>query len=264
VLGWRGQPPVPDPVTIAAPSATPAASAPPSPPPLDRARLRSDLQRLLRGFACAALDAQIAEDGTVMLTGFAASADDTARLRRDVTALRQVTRVDDRVALRPWPFCEVAAVLRTQTAGGPGAPLIELSHRDALYRGGDPLIVAATVRATGTSYLYVDYVDAGGKVVHLLPTVARPHNRVAANTRVVLGTTPAKAGRGQRVYVVSPPFGTGTLIALSSPRPLFDRPRPEQEEARPYLAALTGALARDSASAERVYASQQAIRLIAR
>ena len=260
VLEWRAREPASS--AAAAPS-VPIAPAPSRPAP-DRTSLRSDLQRLLRGFACAALDAQIAEDGTVTLTGFAASPDDLARLQRDVAALPQVGRIDDRVALRPWPFCEVATLLRIRNDAGPPAPSIELSHRDGLYRGGDPLIVTVATRAPGTHHLYVDYFDAAGRVVHMMPTAAQPRTRIAGNTRLVLGTTPAKARPGQRVYLVAPPFGAGMLIALSSPVPLFDRPRPEQEDARGYLAALAGALAREPAGADRVHASQQPLRLVAR
>jgi hypothetical protein len=237
------------------------------PPPIDRRQLRADLAQLFRSFVCADLSAEIADDGGVTLAGTVARGDELPRLHREVTALPLVSRVDSRATVEPWPFCEVAKLLRTQTAGGPTAPAIEPSHADRVYHEGEALIVSATVNAKTESYLTVDYFDTDGRVVHMLPTGLRPNNHVAGSARITLGAELDKAGRNERVYVISPPFGTGMVIALSSLRPLFSEPRPEQEDARGYLAALAGALVRDpvgAGSAARITSSQQSIMLVAR
>jgi hypothetical protein len=229
--------------------------------------LHDRLAQLFRGFVCAHLDGEIADDGTVTLTGFVSRGDDLARLHRDVSALKQVARVDSRATVQPWPFCEIANLLRTQTADGPTAPTLAPSHADAVYHDGDALIVTATPRDPTSRYLAVDYFDTDGKVVHLLPAPSRPDNRQDPNQPVTLGSEPDKAAPGARVYIVSPPFGSGLVIALSSQRPLFAAPRPEQEDAQAYLAALAGALIRDpvgAGSAAQITSSQQAIHLIAR
>ncbi len=261
--------PAPPPPPVAAPpSPPPQAAAPPiPPPPIDRGQLRSDLAQLFRGFVCADLSAELADDGAVTLVGTVARGDELPRLHREVSALPQVSRVDSRATVEPWPFCEVAKLLRTQTAGGPSAPTLEPSHPDRIYHEGEALIVSATVNAKAESYLYVDYFDTDGRVVHMLPTALRPNNRMAGTARVALGTEPDKAGHNERVYIISPPFGTGMVIALSSLRPLFTEPRAEQEDARSYLAALAGALVRDpvgAGSAARIMSSQQSISLVAR
>ncbi len=255
---------------VVAPSTAAVASAPAAPPPapaVDRVRVRGALSELFRSFPCANLTAEIGDDGTVMLTGLVSRDDELTRLTREVSALPHVPRVDNRATVEPWPFCEVERLLSTQTAGGPTAPQIEASHADRTYHEGDALIVTAINHTRDDSYLYVDFFDTDGKVVHMLPTALRANNRVAANQRVALGTTSGKAARDERVYVIAPPFGTGLVIALSSARPLFAEPRPEQEDVGAYLAALAGALVRDPAgagSAARVTSSHQAITLVAR
>ncbi|MBV8165759.1 MAG: DUF4384 domain-containing protein [Alphaproteobacteria bacterium] len=270
--------PTPAPISTPTPAPPPPVAAPPpqavappipSPPPpsIDRQQLRGDLAQLFRGFVCADLSAELADDGAVTLIGTVARGDELPRLHREVSALPQVSRVDSRATVEPWPFCEVAKLLRTQTAGGPSAPTLEPSHPDRIYHEGEALIVSATVNATAESYLYVDYFDTDGRVVHMLPTALRPNNRLAGGARIALGAEPDKAGHNERVYVISPPFGTGMVIALSSLRPLFPEPRPEQEDARSYLAALAGALVRDpvgAGSAARIMSSQQSITLVAR
>lgn len=225
------------------------------------------LAELFRGFACADLSAEIGDDGTVTLVGFVSSGDDLNRLRHDVAALPHVPRVDNRASVEPWPSCAVIRLLSTQTASGPTAPQIEASHADRVYREGDALTVTATTHTAEDSYLYVDFFDTDGKVVHMLPTAQRASNRLAANQRIALGAAPNKAGRNERVYIISPPFGTGLVTALSSTRPLFTEPRPEQEDAGAYLAALAGALVREPTGAgttARITSSRQAITLVAR
>jgi type VI secretion system FHA domain protein len=260
-------PPAPSPPAPPTPAIANAPAAPTPTPAIDRTRLRGALSELFRSFACANLDAEIGDDGTVILTGFVSRGDELTRLHREVSALPHVPRVDSRAIVEPWPFCEVGRLLSTQTAGGPTAPQIEASNADRTYREGDALLVTATNHANEDSYLYVDFFDTDGKVVHMLPTALRANNRVAANQRVALGAVPGKAGRNERIYVISPPFGTGMVIALSSTKPLFAELRPEQEDAGAYLAALAGALVRDpvgSGRAARVTSSQQSITLVAR
>jgi type VI secretion system FHA domain protein len=262
-------PPPEPPAPAAQPAAPPIPAVLPAipPPTIDKRQLRDELAQLFRSFVCADLSGEIDDDGTVTLAGFVSRGDELPRLHREVTALKQVARVDSRATVEPWPFCEVRNLLRTQTAGGPTAPQIEPSHADRIYHEGEALIVSATANAKGESYLYVDFFDTDGRVVHMLPTTLRPNNRLGANERIALGAPPDKAGRNDRVYIISPPFGTGLVIAVSSLRPLFTEARPEQEDARSYLAALAGALVRDpvgAGSAARITSSQQSITLVAR
>ena len=253
--------PSPPPVVAADPPVELAVAPSAMPPALDRARLDRDLEELFRSFGCADLNARVADDGTVTLTGFVSKGDDLARLTHDVSEQPQVKRVDSRAEVEPWPFCELSTLLSGRTAHGTSIPQIEASHADRVYRGGDALIVAVTAHASAPSYLYVDFYDSTGAVVHMLPTPLRPNNRVTSNQRVTIGTSPTRARRNERIYVVAPPFGMGRLVAMSSPHPLFASPRPEQESAKAYLGALAHALAEDDSA---VTASQQPIVLTAR
>jgi hypothetical protein len=232
-----------------------------APPALDRAALDRDLDALFRGFGCADLNARVADDGTVTLTGFVSKGDDLARLTRDVSAQPQVKRVDSRAGVEPWPFCELSTLLARRASHGDTIPQIEASHADRVYRGGDELIVAVTAHASASSYLYVDFYDSTGAVVHMLPTPLRPNNRVTLNQRITIGTSPARARRNERIYVVAPPFGMSRLVAMTSAQPLFSAARPEQESAKTYLAALAHALVEDPSAVE---ASQESIVLTAR
>ena len=258
------KPPVPS-ATPEKPPAAPAVAVAPAtivqPPPLDRARLHAELARLFHGFPCADLDAEIADDGAVTLTGFVARSDELMRLAHATAALPQVARVDNRATIEPWPFCSVVHLLRTRTSGGPAAPVIEFSHPDLVYRAGDVFRVTATARAPADSYLYVDYFETDGRVVHLLPTRLRADNRVAPEQPVALGAEPDKARRNERVYRVAAPYGTGMVIALSSRRKLFAAARPEQEDARAYLAALADVLAAKPGDDAPITATQQFISL---
>jgi type VI secretion system FHA domain protein len=254
------RPPPPAPAVQALAPAPPPALV--QPPPLDRARLQADLARLFGGFACANLEAEIADGGSVTVTGFVARSDELARLQREAAALPQVPRLDNRATIEPWPSCAVTRLLRTYAADGPSAPLLEPNHPDLVYREGDIFRVTATARAASDSYLYIDYFDTGGRVVHLLPTRWRADNRLAPGQPVMLGAEPAKARRNERFYRVAAPFGTSLLVALSSPRPLFVTPRPEQEDAHAYLIALGEALAPQPGDGDSpIAASRQAITL---
>ena len=103
------------------------------------------------------------------------------------------------------------------------------------------------MRATATNrfdgYLYVDYIDNGGDVVHLFPTPRRPDNRVRAGEQVTLGVPKSRAEPGERFYVIGPPFGPNMILVTSSPVPLFDRQRAEAEKAADYVPALDAAMA---------------------
>jgi hypothetical protein len=64
---------------------------------------------------------------------------------------------------------------------------------------------------------------------------------VRAGQRVVIGALPQE----EQMFRVSPPFGSSRLIAIASPEPLFDRPRPHVElPADDYVAALRSSLKR--------------------
>jgi hypothetical protein len=56
---------------------------------------------------------------------------------------------------------------------------------------------------------------------------------------MTLGTQREGGKAGERVYQIEAPFGPNLIVAIASPKPLFKRPRgEEQESAEAYLSAL--------------------------
>jgi hypothetical protein len=91
-------------------------------------------------------------------------------------------------------------------------------------------------------YLYIDYVDNEGSVVHLLPAAHRPSNAVSANQRVVIGE--------QRKYEIAPPHGEGMIFTIVTRRPIFAQVRPQVETADEYLMVLEEGLRNLSTSGD--------------
>ncbi len=91
-------------------------------------------------------------------------------------------------------------------------------------------------------YLYIDYVDNEGSIVHLLPAEHRSSNAVSANQRVVIGE--------QRKYEIAPPHGEGMIFVIVTRRPIFAQTRPQVEIAGEYLMALKEGLRSLSSSSD--------------
>lgn len=91
------------------------------------------------------------------------------------------------------------------------------------------MTLAARADTDFDGYLYVDYFDREGYVIHLRPGLHSKGDALKADAWVDLG--------GQE-YVVCPPFGTDLVVAISTPLPLFARSRPVMERASDYLRDL--------------------------
>lgn len=215
------------------------------------------LALLLEGFDCARVSASQGAEGTVQLSGFVASAADLRALETSVASLQTVEGVESTVAVRPWPFCAALSVLvdfgprgggtGTGTAGGAAPdyapPVIEFADGAGPLAEGRPLIFTVTASPDFDGYLYVDYIDAQGGVIHLLPEPLHPDNIVYSGEPVQIGLDPVEAGINDRIWRVTPPLGTRMILALSSPVPLFATFRPVEEEAEDYLPELRETLA---------------------
>ncbi len=86
------------------------------------------------------------------------------------------------------------------------------------------------------AYIYVDYFDKDGTVVHVLPNDFVQDNRYAANQDFSLGDG-SGPGRGLEMRV-APPFSQDIAVVLGTSHPLYERPRPLQEDAESYLSWL--------------------------
>jgi hypothetical protein len=226
------------------PASPPAVSAMLSKPPWDRAAAEAKIQEVTQGYRCSELTSTLTDERELRLSGFVSTADDLAKLRSAASGLPDLSVVSSTVHVYEWPHCEVVKILGPVAAPGSDAvaPRLQLNSANLIYKSGDALVVRARGTPNYSGYLYVDYFDNEGNVVHMLPTTLRPKNALKPGEEVTLGTTKQGGKAGERIYEISEPFGANLIIAISSPKRLFpDRPQ-EVENADTYLPVLAGAL----------------------
>ena len=242
--------PAPAPVVVPAPAPAPAPApvvvvpppkppAPPPPAPLTLAELQTRVAARVADIACSRLETGVSPERVVRVSGFVGSGDDLDALRKDITALPGVRRVDADVAVRTWPQCEVYLSFDEALRARGG---VQASLRDAkapsgvqatVLRDGDSLSIEVTTPAYPT-YLYVTYLQANGEAAHLSwPRGAFP-TAVPPNTKVVLGGGVA----GQPVYRIGKPFGDEVVVVVASASPLFTGPMPATASDRDYLTSF--------------------------
>jgi hypothetical protein len=195
--------------------------------------LQAGVAGFVAGYSCAALDYAIGPDRSVTVSGFIPTADDRDRLRGQITGLQGAGKTKFDVRLRPWPFCELTALLAPLATADAGAPVLALAS-GAKHAYVDQRLTLDARMPDFDGFVYLDYWDEEGKVLHLLP-----------NDRQRLNLRPA---RNQLVFAPKNCWSLGgntgeqlvTLIAAS--KRLFSPDRPEVENAKDYLASLKDAL----------------------
>jgi hypothetical protein len=194
---------------------------------------------LMKGFACASLDTAVGADGPVQVLGRVASAEDLQKLKADLTGIAGADAAVD-VDVVGRPFCETLEVMERAITANQQSNLglrILPSNRTGVYREGEPLTLDVAAAAY-QSYVYIDYFQLDGRVVHMLPNDKDKANTRSAGQRFLVGD----AQSGQRVWPIYPPFGREMVTIVAAERPLFAAPRPEIEGASAYLAAMRDAL----------------------
>lgn len=232
------------PVAAAAPPVPPPPAAHPATPAVAHAALLAQIRAATSGYQCADIDASLSADDRLALKGFVSSAGDLAKLRAAVAGMGALRQVAENVSVYIWPHCAVVKLLQSVAQPSvPGtAPQIRFNNPSLVYHAGDTLVVHVTATPAYDGYLYVDYLDNEGNVVHMLPTALKPDNAVKAGQEVTLGA-PKEGGKGgARVYEISEPFGPNLVVAISTPRPLFPQRSKEVENIKDYLPVLTHAL----------------------
>ena len=96
------------------------------------------------------------------------------------------------------------------------------------------------------AYIYVDFFDAGGNVLHLAPNDQVPLTRANPKTAMRVGTQ-SEGDIGLQIYI-GPPYGQEIAVAFAASEPLYEGLRPIIEPAAPYLEYLKSrvALARET------------------
>ncbi len=124
-----------------------------------------------------------------------------------------------------------------------GRPTLTLNHPSAIYHPGEVVIAEATATSLFDGYLYVDFYDVDGYVVHVLPsrhTDRHTDRHVAAGESLVLGDDRQPAGF---TLMIIPRYGEEAFVVTSMRASLNAGMRPEVEPAADYLRALRDRLA---------------------
>ena len=201
--------------------------------------LRARLAAATEGYACAAVSSSLTSNRSARVSGHVATPEDLARLRGATAAIPGIASLDFAVSLMQRPHCDVAGLLDPLTLGaGRDAPSLTFAPAaSAAYIGGKP---ALDMRAPGfDSFIYVDYFDSGGQVLHLFPNAHDKFNLRSLRNHFVL----FKSGRWTICGNVGQQLITMVATAIGS-KPLFPSPRPDVEGAQPYIEALREAIAR--------------------
>ncbi|HHM04257.1 MAG TPA: serine/threonine protein kinase [Gammaproteobacteria bacterium] len=206
----------------------------PAAPP--RSDTESALQALLSGYACADFSTRI-DAGTLTLRGYVSSAAEAETLQNALAALPGVAALDVQINVQPWPYCDVLALLKPHfdPAMGPVTSTTARVAGDRLHFTAGQHLEFAFTAPDFPATTYVDYFTLDGGVAHLLP----PPDGAPATTPA--GATIAVGSSGRR-WEIAPPFGREMVAIISTAPPLWDRPRPEFEDAHAYLQALKQAL----------------------
>jgi hypothetical protein len=208
--------------------------------------IRTQVETLLAGLDCAHTQSQVSADGSLALSGFVSTPGDLQTVRAEVQKIQGIEAVKDTLTIQPRPFCEFLGVLAPHAIAGASPAVqtqLKLNNLNHRYQTGDKLVVTATAGSAFEGYLYVDYLDSDGSVVHLLPSPRMIDNHLLPGQQIVLGALDANDASGDFVYEIQPPLGPGMVIAIASRHRLWELPhRPHVETTGTYAPALQSAL----------------------
>lgn len=221
------------------------------------ADVRDGIAGLLSQVPCSRMQVQFQpETNTLQLTGHVPE----DGLRAPVLAALQgqmganIT-VADNLLILPRPQCGalagISAVGLAQSTDQITNPLLvgEDTHARAFSYAEGEALVLDLAGADYDSYVYVDFFDAAGNVIHLSPNEFTPLELVPAEAPLKIGAdAPLEAGVPGLYIEIGPPFGQEIAVAFASSAPLYEGTRPLVEPAAAYLEWLT----------ERVSAAREA------
>lgn len=223
------------------PAVAPGVGAPVAGAPLAR------IAQALGGYECANLQARVSVDQRVLVTGFVSRPEDFDRLGVKLTGISAGGGVANEVRVHAWPFCQALNVLYTD--GGARAntqrlPVVRPLDHGSSFVHGERLVVEASATAAYDGYVYVDFVQQNGKVIHALWVPEQTGRSAPAGQRLVLGAE-------EPGFTIVSPFGTEMMVVVSSPTPLFSEPRPQEEDVEAYFADLREAMIKANKADER-------------
>jgi serine/threonine-protein kinase len=224
--------PAPAPAPPVKPQAAPVAPPPMPVPPLDE--IHNSLAVALRNAACSLTQTTV-NGGKVIVAGLvgqnaAPALGDVARAALPPGATADSYRLQ--LETFSGPYCDMLDLLR-----GTDAATMALNLPDGVtVLRQDDLLKPQMTMPDYPAWLTVDYIQSDGGITHLYPWTTDKPKRQAPGAQVVIGDT-------KKVnFPVGAPFGTDMIVAIASSVPLFSAPRPQDDTAKAYLAALTHAL----------------------
>ena len=218
--------------------------------------VRDGISILLASVPCARLQAAfVPETGALELRGHVPEEE----LRAPILAALQAQvgadmPVRDNMLILPRPQCGalsgISAVGLPQSTDQLTNPLLvgaDAHAREYRYAEGDRLTFDLTA-PDYDGFVYVDYFDADGMVIHLVPNEVVPLEHQIAESIVAVGVERADAPSLN--ITIGPPFGQEIAVAFAASSRLYDGLRPITEPADAYLeflqARVSEARARDA------------------
>jgi len=207
----------------------------------------ADVRQRVAPFECCAISVVDYLEGKVSLAGRVESASQQERVRRAAMEVPEVKQVQEELRIVPRPFCEVIDLLE------PFRKRAEESHFDlqvrprkgcdAVYYRDENLVLDVAARGP-LHNVYVDYYVADrASVAHLWPNAHQSESSVGDATSLAIG----EAG-SEPQWEIQPPFGMELLTVVTSPQPLFTKPRLAAEPATTYLQDLAQAMPGEASS----------------
>ena len=205
-------------------------------------QVRDALQTLLESVPCSRLQAEFNPDtGSIELRGHVPE----DGLRAPILAALQAQvgsgiRVDDAMLILPRPQCGalsgIGAVGLPQSTDQLTNPMLlgaDAHVRAYDYAQGDQMVLDLA-GPDYDAYIYVDFFDAQGDVIHLVPNDTVPLTLRPAKSAMRVGA--GDAGEPYLNITIGPPYGQEIAAAFAASTPLYDGVRPISEPAEPYLA----------------------------
>ncbi len=211
--------------------------------------VRDTMQTLLESVPCSRLQAAFNPvTGSIELRGHVPE----EGLRGPILAALQAQvgtgiRVADAMLILPRPQCGalagIGAVGLPQSTDQLTNPLLvgaDAHARAYDYAQGDQMILDLAA-PDYDAYIYVDFFDANGDVIHLVPNDTVPLTLRDAKSAMRIGA--GDAGEPFLNITIGPPYGQEIAAAFAASSPLYDGIRPISEPAEAYLAWMAGQVA---------------------
>jgi len=218
--------------------------------------VRDGISDLLSGVPCARLQVTfVPESGTLQLNGHIPDAGLGAPILAALqTQIGADIRLDENLLILPRPQCGalsgIADVGLPQSTDQITNPLLigeDTQARDFQYVAGDRLVLDLAA-PDYDAFIYVDYFDAAGQVIHLSPNEITALQASPAKGALQIGAE-VTGGRSLNI-TIGPPYGQEIAVAFAASAPLYDGVRPLIEPAEPYLEWLKGQVAATRANVE--------------